>query len=138
MDKQRLEKHKKHKRELAMLDRQIERLYDSLDKVPVVAGKVTGSGKDFPYIEERITVEMDEPQAVEDIRKRIKEKEDRRRVVLKKMKEVDAFISALPEGIEKRIFELTYQDDLKQREVADTIGYSRGRISQIISEYLKD
>lgn len=137
MDKTTLERHKMNKRELAMLDRQIGRLYDALGNVPVISGKVTSSGKEFPYIEEHITVKMDEPREAARIRGRIKEKEDRKEVVAKEISEVEQFIREMPHGVEKQIFELAYIEDMKQWEIADIVGYSRGRISQIIGGCIK-
>lgn len=138
IDKTTLEKHKKNKREIVLLDKQIARLYDSLDRVPVVSGKVTASSQTFPYIEQHVTVEMTEPREAARIRGRIKEKEDRKKVILEEIKEVELFIQRMPEGIVKRIFELAYMEDMKQWEIADIVGYSRGRISQIIGGCLKD
>ena len=55
-----------------------------------------------------------------------------------KMMEIEDFIGSIPPGETKEIFEMYFLQGMKQSEVADTIGYSRGRISQKISEYLKD
>ena len=120
-----------------MLSRQIVRLYDALAKVPVISGKVTGSGREFPYIEEHITVEMAEPRAEAELKKRIKEKESRKDVVLAAMQEVETFISSMPEGEEKQIFELTYLVNMKQKEIAEIVGMERSNISKKISRYLK-
>ena len=38
----------------------------------------------------------------------------------------------------KEIFELVYEKGLSQTKAGKQIGYSQGRISQIIDEYLKD
>jgi DNA-directed RNA polymerase specialized sigma subunit len=48
------------------------------------------------------------------------------------------YINGIDDPEIKEIFELAFVEGKKQQEVADIIGYSRGRISQIISEYLKD
>lgn len=138
MEKIMLEKHKKNRRERAMLERQIVKLYEALKNVPIVSGKVTSSAKEFPYIEEHVTVKMTEPREAAKIRKRITEKEYRKEILDTEIAEVELFIEQMPDGEEKRIFELACLHDMKQREIADIVGYSRGRISQIINGYRKD
>ena len=61
MNRELLNRYKSNKRELALIDRQLDRLNDQLESVPEVSGKVTKSSKDFPYIEEHMTVRMAEP-----------------------------------------------------------------------------
>lgn len=136
MDKGRLKKHKKNKDRLKRIDEKIEELCGR--EVQVVSGKVTGSSKDFPYTEVRTLVQMYEPYENERINKRIREYETERLVLLQEVEEVDQYIEEIKDYEVREIFELSFVEGKKQREVADTIGYSRGRISQIISEYLKD
>lgn len=139
MDKKTLQRHKPNKRELALIDKALERLYDRRLDIPEVSGKVTKSSDDFPYIEGHMTVKMVEPVASAALEKQIREKELRRKVLLKEIDEVEEFIEQLPEGgIEKNIFELVYLQGESQRKVADVIGYTQGRISQIINNCLKD
>lgn len=113
-------------------------MYERLDKVPVVSGKVTKSGDDFPYIEEHMTVQMKEPKAATEIKKQIQIKELRLEQVEEEKTEIERFIASIPDSRDRQIFELSFLDGKKQREVAGEVGYSRGRISQIISGYLKD
>lgn len=136
MDKGRLKKHKKNKDRLKRIDEKIEELCGR--EVQVVSGKVTGSSKDFPYMEVRTSVLMYEPYENDRINKRIREYEAERLVLLQEVEEVDRYIEEIKDSEVREIFELSFVEGKKQREVADTIGYSRGRISQIISEYLKD
>ena len=58
--------------------------------------------------------------------------------MLAEIQEVEEFLDGIGDVEIKEIFELLYVEGKKQREVAEVIGYSRGRISQITSEYLKD
>ncbi len=102
------------------------------------SGKVKKSGKDFPYIEEHMTVKVPDPKRTEPIRARLGKKEQRKAELEKKIQEVEAFIARLPEGMDKQIFEMVYLDGMTQREVGEVLGYSEGRISQIISKHLKD
>ena len=138
MKKEVLNRYKQNKRELALIDRQLDRLQGRLESVPEVSGKVTKSGDDFPYIEEHVTVRMAEPKTATAIKDRIREKETRKQNILAEIREVEEFISGLPEGMGKNILEMVYLEDMSQRDAAEMTGYSYGRISQIISGAIKD
>lgn len=138
MKRELLNRYKQNKRELALIDRQLERLNGRLESVPEVSGKVTKSGDDFPYIEEHVTVRMAEPKIATAIKDRIREKETRQQELMSEIREVEEFISGLPEGMGKNILEMVYLEDMSQRDAAEMTGYSYGRISQIISGAIKD
>ena len=134
MNREKLNRHKKNKRELALIERQLERLQERLESVETVSGKVTKSGDDFPYIEEHVTVQMAEPRAASAIKDRIREKEDRRRQLLAEIGEVESFILGLPDGMEKQVIEMVYLDGENQYDTADILGITQGRVSQIIKK----
>lgn len=121
-----------------MLDKKIDRLYDRQASLPTVMGKVTKSSDDFPYIEEHVSVQMDEPKEAEEIRRLLLIRENMREQVRKSLLSIETFIADIPDSTDRQIFELTFLEGKKQREVADEVGYSRSRISQIINDYLKD
>ncbi len=52
--------------------------------------------------------------------------------------EIEEFIAAIPDSAARQIFEMSYLEGKRQREIAEAIGYSRGRIPQIINQFLKD
>lgn len=134
MDRKRLNRHKSNKRELALIEKQLDRLYERLENVETVSGKVTKSGDDFPYIEEHVTVQMAEPKAATAIKDQIREKEDRQRVLQDEIEQVERFIDALPAGIEKRVMEMVYLDGESQCDVAIALEITQGRVSQIIKK----
>ena len=138
MDRKRLSRHKSNKRELALIEKQLDRLYERLQGVETVSGKVTKSGDDFPYIEEHVTVQMAEPKAATAIKDQIREKEDRQRAIQREIAQVEDFIDALPDGIEKRVMEMVYLDDMTQIDAAEACGYTQSMISKIIKGILKD
>ena len=138
MNREKLNRHKQNKRELALIERQLDRLYERLEGVETVSGKVTKSGDDFPYIEEHITVQMAEPKAATAIKDRIREKEARREKLLADIEEVENFIASLPESIEKEIMEMIYIDGMSQQDVGDTLNLERSGISKKINACLKD
>ena len=116
----------------------LERLYDRLESVPTVSGKVEKSGDDFPYIREHISVEVPEPAEATRIKLRISEKERQKTAVLAELDTVESYIAGLPEGLERTILESIYLDDMTQEEVARMTGYSRSRIAQIVGSLIKD
>lgn len=134
MNREKLNRHKQNKRELALIERQLDRLYERLENVETVSGKVTKSGDDFPYIEEHVTVQMAEPKAATAIKDQIREKEDRQRAIQREIAQVEDFIDALPDGIEKRVMEMVYLDGESQYDAADALGITQGRVSQIIKK----
>ena len=138
MVREKLNRHKKNKRELALIERQLDRLYERLEGVETVSGKVTKSGDDFPYIEEHITVQMAEPKAASAIKDRIREKEARQAELQTEIEQVEDFISGLPEGIEKQVLDMVYLEDMSQRDAAEAVGYTQSMVSRIIKGTLKD
>lgn len=134
MDRKRLNRHKSNKRELALIEKQLDRLYERLENVETVSGKVTKSGDDFPYIEAHVTVQMAEPKAATAIKDQIRAKEDRQRVIQDEIEQVEDFIAGIPDGIEKRVLEMVYLDGESQYDAADALGITQGRVSQIIKK----
>ena len=72
MDKKKLSQLRPLKRELVLIDKRLEKLYERQENVPTVLGKVTGSSRDFPYTEVRTSVLMDEPKEMDEIDKQIR------------------------------------------------------------------
>lgn len=138
VDKERLKQYRPLKKELELIDKKLDKLYKRQESIPEVLGKVKGSSPDFPYIEVNTTVKMNEPKEADAIKRLIRIKEKRRDEVNTLLIEIESFIASIPDSVTRQIFELTYIDGLKQREVAEAVGYSRGRVSQILNDYLKD
>ena len=138
MNREKLNMYKLNKKELVLINRQLDRLNDQLEKVPVIQGKVSGSSKDYPYIESHVTVQMREPKAASIIKDRIRGRKKRKAWLEAQISEVEEFISAMPDGIEKQIFEMVYLDDMSQGDAAEMVGYTQGRIAQIIKRCTKD
>lgn len=138
MDKEKLKQYRALKKEQELNDKAIDKLYDCAAKVPTIFGKVVGSSQNFPYTEVRTTVQMDEPREAEAIRRRLRIRKIRSEQIKEAVLEIEEFIAGIPDSTDRQIFELTFLEGKKQREVAEEVGYSRGRISQIISKFLKD
>lgn len=136
MDKKTLKRYKPNKDRLIRIEEQIQELCER--ESTVVMGKVTGSSADFPYTEVRTSVQMYDPYEEENVRRQIRRKEADRLRILKAQKEVEDYINGIGDPEIKEIFELSFIEGKKQIEVAEIVGYSRGRISQKIGEQLKD
>lgn len=135
MNREKLNMYKTNKKELVLINRQLDRLNDQLEKIPVIQGKVSGSSKDYPYIESHVTVQMREPKAASTIKDRIRGRKKRKVWLETEISEVEEFISAMPEGIEKQIFEMVYLDDMTQEEVGEILLMERSSVSKKISDY---
>lgn len=136
MDKKTLKKYRSNKDRLIRIE---ERIQELCEREPtVVMGKVTGSSTDFPYTEVRTSVQMYDPYEEENVRQQIRRKEADRLRILKEQKEVEDYINGIDDPEIKEIFELSFIEGKKQIEVAEMVGYSRGRISQKIGEQMKD
>lgn len=138
MDRKKLKKYKSNKRRIAGIKKTIDKLVEQLDNVPVVPGKVTKSGDEFPYIEQHVKVVMEEPKEATRLKERIREKREDLGRLEQENEEVEKYIEQLPVGMKKEIFEMVYLDGMTQEAVADIVGYSKGRVSQIITETIKD
>ena len=141
MNREKLRRHKRNVTELASVLLAIDKLQEHLGDVEeeyIVSGKVKKSGKDFPYIEEHMTVMMPDPKKTGPVWVRIRKKERRKAELEKEIQEVEAFIASLPEGMDKQILEMVYLDGLSQQKVGEVLGYTQARVSQIIRKYLKD
>lgn len=138
MDRERLNRYKRNRREIKRLDEVIEKLQERIEEIPVVSGKVTKSSDEFPYIEQHMQVEMKKPEVLTPLKKRIREKEKKKEQLVQENRSIERYIEKIPEGITKSIFEMVYLDGMTQSEVAEYLGYTKGRISQIISEQVKD
>lgn len=138
MNKGLLIRHKSNKRELEAVKKRLTKLYRRLEEVPVVSGKVTKSSDDFPYIEEHVAVQMEEPRESTMIKNRIREYEKRQLELEREIQEVEEFVDHLPEGVEKQIFEMIYLERFTQKEAAEMIGYTQSMISKIIKKRMKD
>lgn len=136
MDRKALEAYVPNKRLIERCKKKIEE--EQFRDIPVVKGKVTGSSHEFPYIEQRFSVEMDEPVEAEKRRKNIEKLIRDIRKAEREMEEVETFIEGIPDAGHREIFTYRYIDDMDVQKVADAVGYTKGRISQIIKKYLKD
>ena len=103
-----------------------------------VKGKVVGSDRNYPYIERRFTVEMSEPTELAKSELRIQNLERKMEQAQREMEQVERFIDSIEDVQTREIFIYRYIDSLKIENIAKNLGYSKGRISQIIKGTIKD
>lgn len=138
MNRKTLRQYRALKKELLLIDQGIDRLRERAMDVPTVAGKVTGSSRDWPYIETHYPVWMDEPKEADEIRRRLRIKEKRREEVSQLAVGIEQFIAGIPDSTDRQIFELLFLEGITQQDAANIVGYTQARVSQRISDVLQD
>ena len=122
-----------------LIERNRNKIQDEqMKEIPTVLGKVKGSSPNFPYIEQRFTVMMDEPVEANKQAERIKRLGQEIEQAEKEVDEVEQFISTIEDTRDKEVLSLRYIEGEKVKDVGKQLGYTHGRISQIISKYVKD
>lgn len=138
MDKDKLNQYRSLQKEIPLLAKKLDKLYEKRENIPTIKGKVKASSQSFPYIETHVSVLMSEPNENDKISKQIQIIEARLEKAESDLLEIETFIANIPDSTDRLIFELVYQQGKSMQEVGDIVGYSKGRVSQKISEVLKD
>lgn len=138
MDKDKLNQYRSLQKEIPLLNKKLDKLYEKRENIPTVKGKVKASSHSFPYIETHVSVLMSEPKENDKISKQIQIIESRLKKAEDDLLEIETFIANIPDSTDRLIFELVYQKGKTMQDVGDIVGYSKGRVSQKISEILKD
>ena len=134
MDKQSLMGYQKLKREQVHLLRRIEALQKK--EVPVVMGKVKDSSRDFPYLEHRISVQMDEPVESDRIKRMFRIYRERQEKIGQQMLQIEEFINGIDDTEIRQIFELRFIEGQKQEQIAKVMHLERSSVSRKISAYM--
>ena len=137
VDKKKLKQYLALQKEIPKIKKDISKLQDRMLDVPTVAGKVTKSSDSFPYILEHVKVEMAEPKQATEIGKQIRLKELRLEKAERDKTEIEQFIAGIEDSTDRQIFELSFLDGKKQREVAEEVGMERSGISKKIDKILQ-
>lgn len=138
MDKKKLKQYKSLQKEVPRLRSKLEKLYEKLENLEEFMGKVQASSQEFPYIETSVSVQMNNPKEAANLKEQIKIIEDRLEKAEPILLEIERFIEGLNDSMEREIIELVYLEGMTLEKVGDIYGYTKGRISQIISNILKD
>lgn len=136
MTKEELGEYLSLKREIGRLEKRLDKLEHK--EVPEVAGKVQASEDEFPWLQRRVSVQMNSPK-INDVRKKnIEVLEKRKEKCEKEMLKVEQFIDRIQDSELRQIFEMRYIDGMKQSDMAAELHLDRSRISRKITEYLQN
>ena len=136
MTEKELKEYKSLCKEIEDLDKRIQKIEEK--EVDIVAGKVKGSMKDFPYIETRIGVQTYTQEHAEAENEIFRIYQDRIAKAEKKKLEIEQYIDSIEDSQLRLIFQYRYIDGMKQREIARKVNLDRSRISRKVSDYLKN
>lgn len=136
MNRKQLESYQNNKRLVEWNRKKIAE--EESKEIPVVKGMVKGSSHEFPYIQQRFSVEMEEPKEADRAARKIALLEKEIKKAEQRMEEVEQFIIGIKDVRVKEILIYRYLDGMTIREIGERIGYSKGRISQILSRHRKD
>lgn len=134
MTKKELEQYCKLKKEVAYLQRRLDKLYDK--EVPEISGKVQASAPEYPCIRKSVVVQMYEPKANDAKNEVITLLKDRQRRCEEKMLEVERYIDKIEDAELRQIFEMRYMEGKKLEEIAETLNQERSGVGKKITKYL--
>ncbi|MFG6377728.1 MAG: sigma-70 family RNA polymerase sigma factor [Lachnospiraceae bacterium] len=129
MTKKQLQQHRALKREIEELDKKI--LQEQKKEISVTQEKVKASMKDFPYIE------IYNAEQAYISRKLINEYQKRKLKAEKETLEIETFISSISDAEIRLMFQYSFIDGMKQREIAERLHMERSNISKKITEILQ-
>lgn len=136
MDKATLKQYRGLLKEIKVQDRALDKLYDKRAGMPVIMDKVSASNQEFPYEPRHVSVEAYDPVVKESIDKRIELKKELRKRAEETALEIEQYIARIDDPTIRCIFETVYIEGAEQQDVAQKLGYTKGRVSQIITETL--
>ena len=135
MTKKELEQYCKLKKEIAYLQKRLDKLYDK--DIPEIIGKVQASAPNYPCIMRGVSVQMYEPKASDKVNKVIAILKERQRQCDEKILEVERYINKIPDSELRQIFEMRYIEGKKLREIADTLNQDLSGIGKKITAHLQ-
>lgn len=107
-------------------------------ELPAYIGNVKGSAPEFPYTEQRFSVYMIDPLEEQKSIERIKKLQENLERAKEECQRVELFIEEIQDVKIREIFTYRYLDGLKQQEVAEKVGYTQARVSQLIGLQLNN
>jgi len=138
MTREELKKFRDTKKLEQSLKKSIAKLYKQLENVPVVAGKVKSSSQSHPYTPVSLSVDMKEPKEVQEIRARIKMKEEMLEEIKKSHQMVEDYLLTINDLIVRSVIQMIYVDGLTMQQVADELGYHIRSIRRIVQIHFKN
>jgi DNA-directed RNA polymerase specialized sigma subunit len=131
-----LEQYKSLQKEIISLEKSIHKLLDK--DIEAVSGKVKASMKAFPFTEYRVSVLMEEPKAAGERDKQIAQYKEKVKKARSSLYAIEIFLDNIQDSRDRQIIRYRYILDHSTNETAEEFNYTKGRISQIIGEYVED
>lgn len=130
MTREHLESYKSKKAEIRELDAKIQNIYkgDSFIGNSTVLDYRTG----YPVPQSVVGVEQGR------LRSTLRRYQKRIELLKQECEDIENWIEDIEDSLTRRIFRMYFVDGLSQEYIAKSTNYSRGRVSQIISNFLKD
>lgn len=135
INKKNLLKFKGRKKEIERLESKIADA--EMTEVPAIIGKVKGSSRNFPFVEVRHSVVMDDPVAAEALNQRIKAYKDNIVNYETEALEVEKYIQAIDDPEVRTIFRMYFIDGELQKDIAKALNLERSTISKKIKDQLQ-
>ncbi len=135
LTKEELEQYIKLKREIGSLNKRLDKLFDK--DIPIIAGKITASSKDFPYTPYHVSVEMEDPKLADEVNKTIRLLEDRKERCSLLMLRIEQFIDQIKDSELRQVFEYRFIDGMKLKDIAKIVNLDLSVVGKKISNYLK-
>ena len=126
MTKENLESYRSKRKELQELEYMISHLNDTGDGIG--SSVILDYRKGYP-----------QPQAIVGVDwSRVDRYRNRLAKLQAECAEVEEFVEGIEDSMTRRIFRMYYIEGASQEQVARSVGYSRSRVSQKISDFFKD
>lgn len=117
------------------LKSEIKCIQDDLRNLPMIKDSVTGSMVEHPYIKRTMVITGIDESKGERLRKRL----ERRLGDLQEMLlEMEDWLDTVPDAEMRAILRLKFRNGMKDREIADELGYSRAGIAMKIKRFFDE
>lgn len=138
MTREKLKNYRHLIKEIAKIEKDIDRLLRRQEKIPDVKDKVQKSMDEYPYTLTHITVDAKDPLRNDTIERLLKKKRARLLKIQHQRLEIEDFIASIEDSRARQIIEDVYIEGKSQQQVAEEMSMEQSSISKIISRALQD
>ena len=132
MEKSELKSYRMLLKEIHTIEREIEKLLQRQEKLPIIKDTVQDSMKEYPYIRTHTTVDALDPLKNSVIEKLLNKKRRMLKELQKDRLKIESYISSLPDSRTRLIFTAVFVNGRSQRSIAVELGYDESYISKLI------
>ena len=137
MTKERLEELRFIEKSIKMIQYDIKKLNEDMNEVTgkIYTDVVRGSTSEHPYIERHFQIEGVDYLSYERLKKKMQAKEWE---LQDKLAELEEWLEGIDDAKLYLIFRLKYRNGMTNEQIGEEVGYTAGRISQMIHKYLQE